>query len=222
MSKLALIVGILLMIVAFVALFGFFFYPMDDNPPDPRIANVMDSVFCNPGETYVRQLGGLVSGSGTVSMARELTLYCEDNEGQRREVTGRSIAISVVAFVVAFVGGLLLTIAASFRLTARWSRRLISGAMAAGGPVRVYSNTPDGPVEYSTTVVDAKDGQIPPEAADMIRQVMQGFQGTTPGLSRNDDLSSKLRQLEAARRDGLISQTEYDRVRQQILDSMDD
>jgi hypothetical protein len=54
------------------------------------------------------------------------------------------------------------------------------------------------------------------QQAQAVKASMQSGGSVTSG----DDLLNKLRQLEEARRANLISQEEYDRLRQQILDSM--
>jgi hypothetical protein len=75
------------------------------------------------------------------------------------------------------------------------SRRRQPGMVTVGGVpgVQVYSNQPG--------------------AVDVTRYVQQQ---SKPG----GDLTAKLRQLEEARNKGLISAEEYDRLRQQILDTM--
>ncbi|MBZ0299064.1 MAG: gas vesicle protein GvpG [Anaerolineae bacterium] len=221
MSKLVLFLGILLMIGAIGILLFFVLLP-EDMQSNQSVAAIHDALFCSPGEHYRQDIGGLVYGSDTQPLGRELTIYCENNEGQPRDVTGRSIAIMMGAFAVPFVLGLFMTIGSSIAMTARWSRRLM--ASAGSPPVTVYTNVPGKGVQHRTTVTQLSDAQVPAEAAEMIQQIMAGFQASAAQMQADEpnDLVSKLRQLEEARSANLISASEYDRLRQQILDRMDD
>lgn len=221
MSKLAILVGILLIIGAFVALFALVI-PVDYLQSNPQIMAAKNSLFCQPGESYVEELSSFITRSGTDPFGREVRMYCEDSEGQQREVTGQAVMTIIAAFGVPFVIGLILTMIGGIAAFAGWTRRLASGSLS-GVPVTVYSNQPGQPVQYTATSTDLNNLDLPPEAAKVIKQVMGSFQASAnsfqPGGS-NDTLAAKLRQLEEARDAGLISSIEYDRTRQKILDSM--
>ncbi len=188
---------------------------------DPTVQAINSAVFCEPGERYVESIGGLVFGSGTRPLGRAYDIYCENNEGQQRDVTGRSLGIIIVGFTAPFILGLFLAISGITALSVRATRRMVTTSI---GPDASFSTTPGRGVHYSTTVVRMNDQEIPPEAADMIRQMFDGMQTTSAQMpaSSGGDLVSKLRQLEEARDADLISQAEYDRLRQQILDRADD
>ena len=62
-------------------------------------------------------------------------------------------------------------------------------------------------------------GQLSPEAKAVMDQV---FSQVGAAFGNKDSLVDKLRQLDDAKQQGLISQSEYERTRQAILDSMDD
>jgi hypothetical protein len=221
MSKLAIFLGIILMIGAFALLFVLVI-PVEGLQSNPTIIAAKNSLFCEPGERYVEDIGALISGSGTRAFGRELTIYCEDSEGQQRDVTTQAVTTIIGAFGLPFGLGLTLTLVGGIVAFAGWTRRLAGGAMS-NVPVTVYSNTPGQGVKYTTTTIRMNDQEIPAEAAEVIKQVMAGFQASAESFQAdgsNDTLVAKLRQLEEARDAGLISAIEYDRMRQQILDSM--
>lgn len=220
MSKLVLWFGGLLMVAAFGALVFFTMLP-EDLKSNPTVETINNTLFCDPGERYVESIGALVFGSGTRPLGREYDIYCENSEGQQRDVTERSILIIAGSFVGLFVSGLILVLIGIIAVSARISRRVIT---TSAGPTTVFSTSPGRGVQYSSTVVHLNDKEIPPEAADMIRQMFDSMQTASTQMqpSSGGDLVSKLRQLEEARDANLISQTEYDRLRQQILDRADD
>jgi hypothetical protein len=100
------------------------------------------------------------------------------------------------------------------------------------GQPAVQSYTFDSQPGQTATVVTVNGQQVqgdlsslPPETANLIRQMLGGLNLSTSqmsALSQKTDLKDRLRQLQEARDANLITQEEYDRVRQQILDSLDD
>jgi hypothetical protein len=72
------------------------------------------------------------------------------------------------------------------------------------------------------TVTGHQVDSLPPEAAEVIRQVLGGFQASASQFAMSGDLASRLRQLQEARDANLIYEDEYNRLRQQILDAMED
>jgi hypothetical protein len=218
MGKLAIFLGILLIIGAFVALFALVI-PVEYLQSNPQVIALKNSLFCEPGESYVEELSRFIISSGTDLFGREVRMYCEDREGEQRDVTTQAVTTIIGAFGLPFGLGLALLLIGIIFAAVGWTRRLAS---VSNVPVTVYSNQPGQPgVQYSTTTVRMNDQQIPPEAAEIIKQVMGGFQASAQSFQSGDDsLVTKLRQLDEARDAGLISSTEYDRMRQQILDNM--
>lgn len=224
MGKLAIFLGVLCIIGAFVALFALVI-PVDYLQSNPTLIAAKNSLFCQPGERYVEELSRFISGGDTQLAGRAVFMYCENSAGQQRDITAQAVTIIIGVFAVPFAIGLILLIIGIVMAFAGWTRRLASGGSVAGVPVTVYTNQPGQPqVHYSTTSVRLDDQQIPPEAAEIIKQVMGGLQASAQsfqsGSSTDDSLVTKLRQLEEAREAGLISSIEYDRARQKILDSM--
>jgi hypothetical protein len=70
----------------------------------------------------------------------------------------------------------------------------------------------------SNVLLGAQVVGITPQTLDSLRH-NQHVTTVIPGVS-GSDLSARLRQLDEARKAGLITQDEYDRLRQQLLDSL--
>jgi|FLYN01.1.fsa_nt_gi hypothetical protein len=217
MSKLGCLLGIVLIVVGFAALFFFSVVPPEVRAGNASIAGLQNALFCNPNEQYVEVLGGYVTNSFGRNAGRSFSAFCEDAEGQQRDVTGRTFAIMGGAFAVPFLLGLLLAVGALVAMVNRGSKR--AGAVPASGFQPGERFTHASVITVNGQQVDS----LPPEAAEVLQQVMSGFQATASQLaSQQNDLPGKLRQLQEARDAGLITEDEYNRVRQQILDKMDD
>jgi hypothetical protein len=163
---------------------------------------------CEPGETIETEEG---SSSRTVggTWGRPITVYCVDDEGNRREVTGdfaNDLLGGALAGIPSFMGGIGLSMCFSTliavgvvllvigSLITRRSRQQNMVTLGGIPGVQMYTST-ERPIANVTT-----------------RYVQANPSG--------GDLTAKLRQLEEAHNKGLISAEEYDRLRQQILDTM--
>jgi hypothetical protein len=71
--------------------------------------------------------------------------------------------------------------------------------------------------------MDLSSGVTQYQAKNMqdVQEIMQQFYSQTGQATSGGSLSDKLKELDDARQQGLISQSEYDRMRQAILDNMD-
>lgn len=217
MGRMLTVLGVLVLLIGIAGTAWSFLSPLIDpvnsifNPAGDAIQAALEGPdaekLCEPGETIETEEG---PPSRTVggTWGHPVTIYCVDGEGNRREVTGQfagDLFGQAFASMPAFLGGLGLSICFSSLIMvgvvllvigAIISRRNRQpGAVMAGGVpnVQVYRNQPG--------TVDAS------------RYVQQ--QGKSGG-----DLTAKLHELEEARNKGLISAEEYDRLRQQILDTM--
>jgi hypothetical protein len=158
---------------------------------------------CESGETIETEEG---SPSRTVggTWGRPVTIYCVDDEGNRREVTTEFVGdLFGQAFqgMPAFLG----SIGLSFCFTSLIGVGVVMIIIGAIVSRRRQTNM--------VTVGGIPVSPSQPGAVDVTRYAQQ------PGKS-GGDLTAKLRQLEEARAKNLISAEEYDRLRQQILDSM--
>lgn len=216
MSGVLKVLGVVLLLVGIAGTIWSFINPLLDptgsifNPARDAIQSAVDGPkaeeLCEPGERVVTEEG---PPSRTVggTWGRPVTVFCVDAEGNRREVTGEFVSDllgQTFQGIPAFLGGLGLTMCFSSLIVVGIilliigmvaSRRRQPGVVMVGGIPDVQTS------DRSASVMDVS------------RYVQQT--GSSGG-----DLAAKLRQLEDARAKGLISADEYDRLRQQILDSM--
>jgi hypothetical protein len=217
MGRLLTILGVLVLLAGIAGTAWAFVSPLLDpvnsifNPAGDAVQAAIDGPkaedLCEPGERIETEEG---PSSRTVggTWGRPVTIYCVDSEGSRREVTARfagDLFGQAFASMPAFIGGLGLSICFSSLIVVGIVLLLIGGLLTRRsrqpGMVMV-GGIPD--VQVSSRQAGA---------VDVTRYVQQQ---SSPG----GDLTAKLRQLEDARSKGLISADEYDRLRQQILDSM--
>jgi hypothetical protein len=155
-----------------------------------------------------------------------MTVYCEDAEEQRENVTEKWTLIGIAAFVVPFLVGLLLFLVGITRRAMKAVES--SGIVSMGGfgrnpqvVVTRYgsSSSPIEGIDLDDTVLKVGGMEIPlgdfssEQGETLKRSARQAAPGETT-------LAAKLRQIQEARDAGLISVDEYDRVRKEILDSM--
>ncbi len=164
---------------------------------------------CKPGETLVEE-GGQSEYTPGQGYGRSVAYYCEDSAGNRRDVTGDfasdllgSVSTNLfgapnlrVEYLAAAGLGLVLLLVGVF-----------SGLRSKNVDVRpgVAVNAPFGGQAVTWTVPEGTR----PTLAERIQQA-----GST------SNLADKLRELDIARGANLITEEEYQRMRQQILDSM--
>ncbi len=180
-------------------------------------AKAREAQLCKPGEKLEEPKGASQYTPGR-GYASSVTLYCVNSEGQKREVTGEfansllggvgnifgnalSGLVGVVIYPILIVVGVILTIIGSL-ISRRRTVPVSFGVVGAGSP-SVYTTT------YTS--------QNPGGSIDL-NQIIQQARDMKAGAS--GDLSARLKQLEDAKNAGLISQTEYDRARQNILDTL--
>ncbi|MEZ4670015.1 MAG: SHOCT domain-containing protein [Anaerolineae bacterium] len=233
MGRILLVLGVLMVIGGIVGMATSSFLPSNfgatlQMATDPA---AREAKLCQPGEKLIEENGGTTytPGQGYASTA---ILYCENNEGQRREVTGEfaNQLLGQVGDVVSNVfGGLgrtfmfvgLMMVGIVFIIIgsiANMRRRVMRDAF--GNPLVGQS------FSGATTVnVGGKDVTTTPEVARYLQRA-QVVHTSTPSINvvstseAGGDLKSRLSQLEEARKAGLLSQEEFDRLRQQILDTL--
>lgn len=206
MGRLLILLGVLLILagssVMIALLMPQTFAPVED---------FILQLHCEPGDRLTSV--DSIQTSGTLNSAT--TLFCDDNEGNLRDITSDMFVMVAVAFLVPFgVGMVLVYIGAVLRQ--REQAPDISDAWG-GVPVGQIAD-----VEVYGQGFDANSlsqMNIPPEKLEQVQQVLRTV---TSAFGINSTLSERLQQLEEARQKGLISQSEYDETRRAILDSMDD
>jgi hypothetical protein len=248
MARLGCWLGVLLMAVAFAALFALIVLPVIGPFRDnATLMSLQAAISCPEGYNFENEFTTYSRPGETMDVA---TGYCisPDNE-QRIQLTGdqqgRFILISIGAFVIPFITGLILFIVA----VGTMSRNQVSTAFRTGN--MAFGMNPGrsagrGNVTYVSTTADNLD----PKTAewikrttgldlDALQQSGQWQAGDTPviyasnltsnGASHSNtaantssgiSLSERLKQIDDAREQGLITREEYERLRKAILDDM--
>ncbi|MCC6801491.1 MAG: SHOCT domain-containing protein [Anaerolineae bacterium] len=200
MSRLIMIVGILLVVVgigsmaAGVGGIGTNFLSNLTDAIDPTAEEL-----CNPGETLDQVMGPESYSPGT-GYGRQVSYFCVNDAGERREVTGSfvqgmlgQVFSSIPSMFIPALGGCVLTVGILFVVIGF----ILSARRRSANRVTVSTYGFDFPANPT------------PTAAPRPRQQPQ-----------SGDLSAKLRQLDEARQSGLLTEDEYQRKRREILDSM--
>ncbi len=176
-------------------------------------AQIISPFACEDNETLTQYSRTVSDFDGT---SQTIDFFCEDSEGQERNVTITAIMVIIVGFVGLLLTGIFATIAgagiASKNAIQNFSGDIISGQ---------YGTT----VDLRATKVDLNDGtfkEYNPQIPANLRAVLKQASYQLDQLVGNETLADKLEQLHEAYQKGLITTQEYDKIRASILDSMDD
>ena len=206
LGVLTLLVGVGGTIVSFAAPFlnlgGLFENPIADVVTS-AIEGPQAEDLCEEGEDIV-QIGGAETYSPSLGYGREVTIFCEDAEGNRRDVT-EQFAGDMIGQGFGAIPGFLGTIGISVCFTSLIGLGLVLYIVGA-----IISRR-------QTTVITGMPGV---QVMNMRPDQMGYSRGTRVDAPNAGDLTAKLRQLEEARSKNLISEDEYERMRKVILDSM--
>lgn len=204
--------GVLLIIAACLAMCGIIVIPV--LPPladNAAIDNALAAILCKPNERLERDLYQSTDNDGT---SYSMTPTCINSERQREDVTVKWVLIGAGAFVIPFLIGLFLTI---WGASVAAKRRI---ANSLGNPAYTFVNTSGSAgsgMEYKDGVF--KVGGMEIKLDNFNPDNIKAQMGMSAG-GGSTDLTDKLRQLQEAKDNGLISTSEYDRMRQKILDDM--
>jgi hypothetical protein len=184
-----LILGVLLIALSVVALI------IGVQGADNEFVNEqLTSLLCDPEERLTE-----VSSASNTGQGNNTTFYCEFSNGQRRDVTAGAVGIIAGAFLVPFLTGLFLVIGAGIGMAKRR-------------------------VQEFTQTIDLRGGStanIPPEAMERLQEVFGKLGMAFSSMSdiNQDDLTDRMEELKEALDKGLITQEEYESVRQRLLDN---
>ncbi len=161
---------------------------------------IMGTILCEDNETFSQRYG---TYRGSIEDVPAFFL-CSDSEGIERNVNGGAIATIVIGFV-----GLLLT---GIILVNIGARRAVKEGFATIGidsdsGFSIARNT----ISYDTNA-----------STDEMREMLQNSFEVAGKALGVDSLSDKLQQLDDALNKGLISKSEYEKARRNLLDSFDD
>lgn len=238
MARMGCLLGVLLILAAVAALFAVVVLPVIPGVGDtPALMSLQGALFCPAGTTYGHERSSYSYRPGETYLALES--YCVDAEGQQnpfsQEQEGQRFIISAAGFVVPFLIGLFLLIFSISRMT-RAAPLALSGAMSVvGRPQASFQSldlrgaSPD-QIRQMTgfDIQRTSDGvrvQMPGMEEPMVfnqggtQPLVIGSAGSTSGDNR-PSLTERLKQLEDARDQGLLSADEYEKLRKAILESL--
>lgn len=215
MGKWLVILGIVLTIVGFGGMMVSIISTVQ-NVADPSQFDKIEQQLCQPGEKLEQETGAYEYQPGGMS-GRPVRYFCIDNEGQRREVTGTFVQ----GLFGQVTGGLIPGLSATF---------LFTGLMTLGIPLvvvgiilmvmkrsRDVANLGQGQFYTMSSGQGSIPVQLRGQSVNLSPEMQQFFQQIAANPNPRADLKTRLQQLEQARQAGLISQEEYDRLRQKIL-----
>jgi hypothetical protein len=200
MARMGCLLGILLIGFAVAALFALVVIPvLPFGENNPTLMQIKGALVCEPGQQYIMEGHNFSDNRGS---GRRFNVYCVGQDGTKVDIIEKDFLVSLVLFVVPFLVGLFLTIGASAALARGVTRNAIQD-------VSGFQMTNDGGINVSGMQIRVARSGNPSIPLDP-NALLFGENQTT--------LAEKLQQLEQARTQGLISQDEYDKMRQRILD----
>lgn len=178
----------------------------------PFVQDILVEQYCEPGESITH--ASRLSFSGTQNSTS--VWFCDDNEGSQREITDKIGFTAVVLFLVPFLSGMFMIFFGAWRAQSSFTKKVMSNLGV--------DNTDDMQIYSMKGASDIKlaNANISPEQRAQVNQVLQSVSSAFGTPASSSSLADRLKQLEDARNQGLISREEYDRTRQAILDGMDD
>ncbi len=189
------ILGISLIVLAFVFLFGFIVLPVIPQIGDaPVFDSVLGAVLCAPDQTLVRDPYSQTFGSETTF---SMDVYCQDAQGERIDVTGKWGPIGLVGYLVLFLPGMYVT----------------TGALQKNRQKKKQENVPHSAHVPEQIAKFQRRVRAQDAAEDGSAKIV------TKGGGAN--FTDKLKQIQEARDNGLIDDEEYEHLRQKILDDME-
>jgi hypothetical protein len=156
---------------------------------------------CEEGE-HIVQLEGAESYTPGMGYGREVTVFCEDAEGNRRDVT-EAFGTNMIGQALGSVSGVLGSVGVGFCFS---SLIIVGVVLLLIGSLVSRRRQP------------IMVGGMPGVQVMNMPLCQTGYSRGAP--VGPGDLTTKLRQLEEARNKNLISEDEYERMRKSILDSM--
>lgn len=224
MGRLLFVVGILMILASIVgSILPFTGFQLNFNPqPDA-------SALCKDGEMLIEETGASVYTPGQ-GYASPIRFFCQDSSGERYEVTGNfaegligdvsntvsgvmDMFTSLIIWVFVLIVGIVLMIIGGMMSRGRRYRNMTMPIITSSYPSSPVGGTPTGD---SLTMV-----QTHLDTGSRATSTPRWGTPTIPLSPPNTgDLASRLQQLDGARQAGLISQEEYERLRQRLLDEL--
>jgi hypothetical protein len=241
------LLGVLLILFAAVALFAVVVLPVIPGVGDtPLLMSLQGALFCPAGQTYGHDRSSYNVRPGETFLALES--YCVNSDGEQVAFTGeqesRRFITSALIFVIPFVLGLFMVIG-SISSAAR-SPRIAFATAGLPGAAGAVVGRPQVLVQRDVQTFDMSDQsreQIKQMTGfDIQRTGDGGVRIQMPGMAEpmtfnqgsdqpmvftssstnvgSGTLVERLKQLEEARDQGLLSADEYDKLRKAMLDNL--
>jgi len=206
MSRIVLVLGILLIVVGGIGLIlGMVGAPFLIASTAAQLSEPTAADLCKPGEQLVTEQGG-ESYSYSTGYSHNQYYYCVNDAGTRRDVT--------LEAAKRFVGGFLPSLGTLVI-------PIISGGLCTVGfflPLLGFIFSRRRRLQTATSQYVFAGAN--PSTAYPLSSATPWSQSPPASSSLSASLTDLLRQLEDARKSGLISEDEYNRMRQEILNSM--
>ena len=166
--------------------------------------NVVADVLCEPDEqiTFERR-------EVRQTWQNHTTIYfCENSDGQKREINERLRLVTAAGFLIPFFIGMPMIMIGI--LLVRKARR--KNMMQNFGAYNLQSGSN----------INFSQANISPAQQAQIGQILQSITNTSTALANTSTLADRLKQLDYAYQQGLITEEEYQHARQAILDNPND
>lgn len=175
-------------------------------------AQIITPFACEDNETLTQLQRSLPSYEGN---GVTIDFFCEDSEGQERNVTGVAVMVIIIGFAGLLIAGIFSTIIGA-SIASKNLAQNFGGVIS--GQYGTVLNTQSATIDLRDGSFQEAQGQLTPE----LRNIMKQASNQLDKLSGGDTLADKLQQLEDAYEQRLISREEYYKTRLAILDKMDD
>lgn len=205
MGRLLILIGIIAMIGGGFGLSGSFLQPIGDivSSVNPEAIEAQAAALCNDGETLKIEQGA-ETYSPSSGWGRPTYFYCVDNQNNRREVTeefGSDLISNTTSSALSIISG-----------TFTWMCLSSLGFVVLLIGIIMSVRKRAQPLETSPYA------SLSPVSGDP--EMQWHVPSSKKARPDSSDLTDRLQKLEEARSANLISQEEYDRLRQNILNKL--
>ncbi len=223
MGRLLIILGIIALVAGIGGMtLGFLapFQNMMGGIMNAAISTPDAAGYCNPGETLEQESGASVYTPGQ-GYGRSVQYYCVDDSGNRRNVTDQFVEnlMGDVGGIFDNVSGIISSSLLMTGLTVVGIVLLILGIAVSARRRGAQAFMTPGGVVYSAGPTVRVGGRTVAGGVDL-GDVIQQAQQLKATQQETGSLTARLQQLEKAYEARLITREEYDRLRQQLLDSV--
>ena len=224
MSRLVMYLGILLIVIGGAGIaFGALLAPAFISDTATRLSDPKAADFCNPGEQLVTETGP-ESYSYSQGYSHSQTYYCVNQAGQRRDVTVQ-VAKNFISDFLPTLGSLLIPILSGGLCTLGFAFAVIGFVFSRRRRLQtvdsqlIFTNPTTPRAVGSSLQFNFTDPGAPSVIGNPASKFIFPDPSAPPATHALDDLAAKLAQLEEAHNSGLITDEEYQRKRQEILDA---